>query len=53
MNMTRRSGSGKAAGLKSTAFTTVKTATVVPMPSVSAATAANVNVGLRQNIRTV
>ena len=51
MNMTRLFGSGNGTGLSSTAFTTVKIAVFVPMPRVSAATAAMVKPGLRRNIR--
>src|SRR5579863_1425438 len=49
--MTRRSGSGKATGRRSTAFTTEKTAVLTPMPSVRAATAARVKAGRFANIR--
>ena len=49
ISMTRRSGSGNGTGFNKTAFTTVKIA--VPMPSVSAATAARVKPGLRLNVR--
>ncbi len=51
MKITNRSGSGTEAGLNSTAFTTEKIAVLVPMPSVSAATAASVKAGLWTNIR--
>src|SRR5216684_2304093 len=51
MNITRLSGSGNGTGLSSTAFTTVKIAVFVPIPSVSAARAAKVKAGLRRNIR--
>ena len=51
MKITTRSGSGTATGFSSTALTTEKIAVLVPMPSVSAATAASVKAGLCANIR--
>ena len=51
MKRTTRSGSRTATGSSSTAFTTEKTAVVVPMPRVSAARAATVNEGLFANPR--
>jgi hypothetical protein len=48
---TTRSGSGKATGRNSTAFTTEKIAVFAPIPSVSAASAASENAGFCTNIR--
>ena len=48
-----RSGSGTAIGLSRTALTTEKIAVLAPMPSVSAATAANVKAGALVRVRIV
>src|SRR6516164_8844082 len=51
MKTTTWSESGMPTGLRRTAFTTEKIAVLAPIPSVIAATAASVNAGLCQNIR--
>jgi hypothetical protein len=48
---TRRSGSAKASGLKSTASATVKTAVLAPMPSASTSTARIENPGFLRSMR--
>ena len=49
--MTIRSGPGKASGLSKTAFTTLKTGVLAPIPSAMTATASSVKPGFFHNDR--